>query len=37
MILGNLDFNNSQENLPPASAIMLHTVFTVTWRKRRAF
>ena len=27
MILGNLDFNNWQENLPPASAIMLLTVF----------
>ena len=27
MILGNLDFTNWQENLPPASAIMLLTVF----------
>ena len=26
-ILGNLDFNNWQENLPPASGIMLLTVF----------
>jgi hypothetical protein len=26
MILGNLDFNNWQENLPAASAIMLLTV-----------
>ncbi|MDG2140749.1 MAG: hypothetical protein P8K27_04565 [Gammaproteobacteria bacterium] len=27
MILGNSDFNNWQENIPPASAIMLLTVF----------
>lgn len=27
MILSNLDFNNWQESLPPASAIMLLTVF----------
>ena len=27
MILGNLDFSNSQENLPPGSSIMLLTVF----------
>ena len=27
MILGNLDFSNWQENLPPGSSIMLLTVF----------
>ena len=31
MILTNLDFNNWQENLPPASAIMLLTVFSLLW------